>query len=55
MIIKTILYEIEIEENSYSYFVYTNVSDLFGKDDLDLNIIDFDLINAIKLMYKEKK
>ena len=47
--------EIEIEENSYSYFVYTNVSDLFGKDDLDLNIIDFDLINAIKLMYKEKE
>ncbi len=28
---------------------------LIGKDDLDLNIIDFDLINAIKLMYKEKK
>ena len=47
--------EIEIEENSYSYFVYTNISGLFGKDDLNLNIIDFDLINAIKLMYKEKE
>lgn len=42
--------EIEIEENSYSYFVDTDISGLFGKDDLLLNEIDKDLIIAIKLM-----
>ena len=46
--------EIEIEEDGYSYFVDTDISGLFGKDDLEINKIDADLISAINLMYKEQ-
>ena len=51
---KTRYIEIEIEEDRYSYFVDTDVSGLFGKDDLKLEEIDADLISAINLMHKEE-
>lgn len=44
--------EIEIEENSYLYFVKTETKGLFGKEDLLLEEIDLELIESINLMYK---
>ena len=46
--------EIEVADDSYSYFIDTDVSGLFGKDDLKLEEIDADLISAINLMYKDE-